>query len=340
MDKIKCKKMPNEFICEKCDFKCYKRSNFEIHLGTAKHRRIKMDKKEEITTYNCECGKKYNYQSGLCKHKKKCTYKTQEELLAETLKQQLEEQRRRHEEQKEEQLKRDEEQKEEQRKRDEEQRKLLQEQKEEQQRRDEEHKQQIEILSDKISGMSLVTNHITNNVNSNNNVVIDNLNYFLNTQCKDAMDLSTFLRSIKVVKEDVDYFLKHGYLKGMEMMLQKYLYSLKVEERPIHCTDKKRKVIYYKDGDCWKKDTEKLQLKHIINNIECKNVMYIEDIHSKRRPEELERFESKAYQWYLKSIEATTGGTHGTANINHARALNRITEEIYVKVVVKQDLIR
>jgi len=336
MDKNKSSLSSNKYYCEKCDYSCLYSSEYERHLGTAKHRRIKMDKKEEITTYNCECGKKYNYQSGLCKHKKKCTYKTQEELLAETLKQQLEEQRRRHEEQKEEQRKRDEEQ----RKRDEEQRKRDEEQKEEQQRRDEEHKQQIEILSDKISGMSLVTNHITNNVNSNNNVVIDNLNYFLNTQCKDAMDLSTFLRSIKVVKEDVDYFSKHGYLKGMEMMLQKYLYCLKVEERPIHCTDKKRKVIYYKDGDCWKKDTEKLQLKHIINNIEFKNVMYIENIHSKRRPEELERFESEAYQWYLKSIEATTGGIHGTANINHARALNRITEEIYVKVVVKQDLIR
>ena len=326
MDKNKSSLSSNKYYCEKCDYSCLYSSEYERHLGTAKHRRIKMDKKEEITTYNCECGKKYNYQSGLCKHKKKCTYKTQEELLAETLKQQLEEQRRRHEEQKEEQRKRDEEQ----RKRDEE-------QKEEQQRRDEEHKQQIEILSDKISGMSLVTNHITNNNNVN---VIENLNYFLNTQCKDAMDLSTFLRSIKVVKEDVDYFSKHGYLKGMEMMLQKYLYCLKVEERPIHCTDKKRKVIYYKDGDCWKKDTEKLQLKHIINNIEFKNVMYIENIHSKRRPEELERFESEAYQWYLKSIEATTGGIHGTANINHARALNRITEEIYVKVVVKQDLIR
>jgi hypothetical protein len=274
-----------------------------------------METKQIEEKIHCECGKEYSNRSGLFKHKKKCTYKTQEEKLAETLKQQLEEQR----------------------KRDEEQWKLLQEQKEEQQRRDEEHKQQIEILSDKISGMSLVTNHITNNNNVN---VIENLNYFLNTQCKDAMDLSTFLRSIKVVKEDVDYFSKHGYLKGMEMMLQKYLYCLKVEERPIHCTDKKRKVIYYKDGDCWKKDTEKLQLKHIINNIEFKNVMYIENIHSKRRPEELERFESEAYQWYLKSIEATTGGDHGTANINHARALNRITEEIYVKVVVKQDLIR
>ena len=325
------RKMPKQLYCEKCDFKCYKRSNFDIHLGTAKHRRKHLETIKTAIKIYCECGKEYSNRSGLFKHKKKCTYKTQEELLAETMKQQKEEQLKLLQEQKEEQLKLLQEQKEEQRKRDEQ-------QKEEQRKRDEEHKQQIEILTDKISGMSLVTNHITNN--NNNTVVIENLNHFLNTQCKDAMDLSTFLRSIKVVKEDVDYFLKHGYLKGMEMMLQKYLYSLKVEDRPIHCTDKKRKVIYYKDGDCWKRDTKKLQLKHIINNIECKNVMYIENIHSKRRPEELERFESKAYQWYLKSIEATTGGTHGTANINHARALNRVTEEIYVKVVVKQDLIR
>ena len=331
METEKTPKTPKQFYCEKCDFKCYKYSDYERHLGTAKHRRKQLETKKNEIKIHCECGKEYSNRSGLFKHKKKCTYKTQEELLAETLKHQKEEQLKLLHEQKEEQLKLLQEQKEEQRK-------LLQEQKEEQQRRDEEHKQQIEILTDKISGMSLVTNHITNN--NNNTIVIENLNYFLNTQCKDAMDLSTFLRSIKVVKEDVDYFLKHGYLKGMEMMLQKYLYSLKVEERPIHCTDKKRKVIYYKDGDCWKRDTEKLQLKHIINNIECKNVMYIEDIHRKRRPEELERFESKAYQWYLKSIEATTGGTHGTANINHARALNRVTEEIYVKVVVKQDLIR
>jgi len=312
MTNKKTPKTPKEFICEKCDFKCFKYSDYERHLETAKHQRRINPNKITPKNFICKCGKEYKHMTSLCNHKKKCTYKTQEERLAETLKQQLEEQRTRDEEQK-----------------------------EEQRRRDEEHKQQIEILTDKISGMSLVTNHITNNVQHvNNNVnVIENLNHFLNTQCKDAMDLSTFLRSIKVVKEDVDYFSKHGYMKGMEMMFQKYLYCLKVEERPIHCTDKKRKVIYYKDGDCWKKDTEKLQLKHIINNIEFKNVMYIENIHSKRRPEELEHFESKEYQWYLKSIEATTGGTHGTANINHARALNRIIEEIYVKVV-QHDLLK
>ena len=293
------------YVCDSCLFKCNDKRDYERHLMTAKHqRRINPNKKADYL-FTCKCGKEYKHMTSLCNHKKKCTYKPPEEMIAENLKQQLNEQ------------------------------------KEEQRQRDEEHKQQIEILTDKISGMSLVTNHITNNVQHvNNNVnVIENLNYFLNTQCKDAMDLSTFLRSIKVVKEDVDYFSKHGYLKGMEMMFQKYLYSLKVEERPIHCTDKKRKVIYYKDGDCWKKDTEKLQLRHIINNIECKNVMYIENIHSKRRPEELEHFETKAYQWYLKSIEATTGGTHGTANINHSRVLNMLTDEIYVKVV-QHDLLK
>ena len=32
--------------CEKCDYTCFHQSKYERHLGTAKHRRIKMDKKE------------------------------------------------------------------------------------------------------------------------------------------------------------------------------------------------------------------------------------------------------------------------------------------------------
>ena len=99
----------NHFHCVKCDFKCSYYSEYERHLGTAKHRRKQLETKKNEIKIHCECGKEYSNRSGLFKHKKKCTYKTQEERLAETLKQQLEEQR----------------------KRDEEQRKLLQEQKEE-----------------------------------------------------------------------------------------------------------------------------------------------------------------------------------------------------------------
>jgi len=80
MDNKKGPKGPQEFICEKCDFKCYKKSKYERHLDTAKHKRIKMDKIGIKETYDCICGKKYDYQSGLCKHKKKCNYKTPEKI--------------------------------------------------------------------------------------------------------------------------------------------------------------------------------------------------------------------------------------------------------------------
>ena len=107
------------YICEKCHFKCNDKRDYERHLGTAKHRRIKMDKNDIIISYDCDCGKKYNYQSGLCKHKKKCTYKPPEEILKNEMKEILKEQQ-------------------------EEQRKLLIEQQEQ-------HKQQIEVLTEKIS---------------------------------------------------------------------------------------------------------------------------------------------------------------------------------------------
>jgi len=164
MDKKKSSLSSNKYYCERCEYSCLYSSEYERHLGTAKHRRIKMDKKEEITTYECECGKKYNYQSGLCKHKKKCNYKTPEEMLKNEMKQILEKQQeqQRHliEKQQEEQRKREEKQQEEQRR-------LIEQQREEQRIRDEQHKQQIEVLTEKISGMSLVTNH--NTINNNNN---------------------------------------------------------------------------------------------------------------------------------------------------------------------------
>jgi hypothetical protein len=85
MDNKKTPKTPKEFICDKCDFKCFKPSDYKRHLGTAKHKRIKMDKSGINETYDCICGKKYEYQSGLCKHKKKCNYKTPEQIKEQSM---------------------------------------------------------------------------------------------------------------------------------------------------------------------------------------------------------------------------------------------------------------
>ena len=80
MDIIDIEKMPKnaeKYICKICDFKCSKQSNYKKHTDTPKHIKNSQNdindiKKESIEEYNCECGKKYNYYSGLWRHKKIC----------------------------------------------------------------------------------------------------------------------------------------------------------------------------------------------------------------------------------------------------------------------------
>ena len=73
-------KMPKEFICEKCDFKCFKLSNYEIHLGTAKHKILTNTDKNGEKRWECICGKKYKHRQSYHTHKKKCNYKTPEQI--------------------------------------------------------------------------------------------------------------------------------------------------------------------------------------------------------------------------------------------------------------------
>ena len=311
-------KTPKEFVCEKCEFKCFKPSDYERHLETAKHKKQHLTTEEQQKKLECICGKKYKERTALYRHKKKCTYKAPEEKITEILLQQQEEQRRRDQQQNEERRKRD----------------------EEQRKRDEQHKEQIEVLSDKISGMSLVTNHNTINNTTNNTTNTFNLKFFLDTQCKDAIDFNSFLRSIKIDDDDLKKFEDNGYIDGMMNVLERNLYSMKVEDRPIHCTDKKRKTIYYKkeNGD-WENDKTHIKMPLLINYIETVSNDYFEKVYQESGGLGENDTESPRYKWYIKMTFATTGGNYGNSDINRTHIMGMLTEEIYVKVV-KNDKLR
>jgi stress-induced morphogen len=319
-------KNPTIFICENCDFKSSNKKDYKRHLDTAKHKKQHLTTEEQQKNLECICGKKYKERTALYRHKKKCTYKTPEEKITEILLQQQEEQRRR-----------DEQQNEERRKRDEVQMRLIEEHHKRDEEQREEHKQQIEVLTEKISGMSLVTNHNTINNNTNNTF---NLKFFLNTQCKDAIDFNSFLRSIKVDNEDLDMFDNNGYIAGMMNVLERNLYSMRIEDRPIHCTDKKRKTIYYKkeNGD-WEKDGDKVKMPYLIDHIENVSNNYFEKIYKESGGLGDNDTESLRYKWYIKMTFATTGGDYESSKVNHTRIMGLLTDEIYVKVV-KTDKIR
>ena len=63
---------PDKFSCEKCGFKCNKKSNYDMHLTTEKHNSIITRTENEHNIYTCSCSKIYKYHSGLWRHKQHC----------------------------------------------------------------------------------------------------------------------------------------------------------------------------------------------------------------------------------------------------------------------------
>ena len=98
-------------------------------------------------------------------------------------------------------------------------------------------------------------------VNNNNNI-----NFFLNNQCSDAMAIADFAKGLVMCLEDVNYALENGKIKGIENIIRKRFDELGVYKRPLHCTDAKRGTLYVKGEEGWEK--EKGEMNKMIRDVE------------------------------------------------------------------------
>ena len=119
-----------------------------------------------------------------------------------------------------------------------------------------------QILKDAIPKMG--NNTIINNNNTTNNF---NLNFFLNEQCKDALNISEFVDSLKITFEDLLYSKKNGLVEGISNVMIRGLKELDIYKRPIHCTDVKRDTMYIKDKEKWEKDESHEKMRNTIIKI-------------------------------------------------------------------------
>ena len=88
---------------------------------------------------------------------------------------------------------------------------------------------------------------VGNNNTINNNQKF-NIHVFLNEQCKDALNLSDFVKSLHVTLEQLDFTNKNGLADGISKTIIDNMSKLSIYERPLHCTDIKRETLYIKEN--------------------------------------------------------------------------------------------
>jgi len=241
--------------CDKCDYTTSQKSSYVKHILSAKHKMdtSKLQVAQKVATHHhiCECGKKYRYSQGLSKHKRGCNYKIVEQPVA--TEEIVVKDRRLNNEVIIDIIRENQEFR----------NMLLEQQKENK----ELMSKMIEIAQTQLPVPSTIINNQNNQTNN------FNLNFFLNETCKDAMNIQEFIENIKVTFDELMTIGDSGFVSGVTDILVKRLRDLEVEKRPIHCTDSKRETIYLKDNNSWNKDDKsKTQLKRMIEKIEYKNV--------------------------------------------------------------------
>ena len=179
-------------------------------------------------------------------------------------------------------------------------------------------------LQKQIIEMTPQTN-ITNNINNN-----FNLNVFLNEECKDAINMSEFIKSINIQLQDIEHTKNNGICLGLQNIFVNALKSLGTNKRPIHCTDVKRETLYIKEEDIWcgENDKNREQIKKSLSNIadkQCKEIKQWEEVNIKDESDK----GNDEYQKMVSNIFSTLDDTQAN------RVIKEIAKEVKIDKEVK-----
>lgn len=136
--------------------------------------------------------------------------------------------------------------------------------------------EQNKTLQTQIIELSKERNMIINNTNNTTHNQQFNLQVFLNTECKDAIKLSDFVKSLNITLEDLEFTKNNGIIEGVSSIIVNNLKGMDVHKRPIHCTDAKRETMYVKTDE-WIKDDDGANIKKFIYLTSCYQIKRIQD---------------------------------------------------------------
>lgn len=301
------------FHCVVCNYYCIHRGDWRKHLATLKHKRLACDIEDEcndISNCKCECGRVFKYERNLFKHSKTCQtfINGSNNTLTEAVKTLVAENQKLSE-----QLK--------------------------------------NFVPNNDNGCALTTRNDTNtathanqiigNNNTINNYVVNKPNYitaikdsqinmkvYLDKHCSQAINLSSFIENLELNSSDLDETRERGLAYSLGKVLLRGLKDLDLNQRPIHCGDLRKSVMYVRDNDEWDLDKKETHLRNAINILSSKQI------------EQIKQWEKEHPGW-----DQTEQGTQAYAEI--VRNLFKVSRENekekvenqVIKTIAKETLI-
>ena len=296
-------KNPKKNYCDYCHYNTSNKKDYNRHLLTSKHTKmVKIltftDKNgREIplseNQYTCNCGKLYKHRQSLFTHKKKCKSENNFGNIY----------------------------------CDNDENNIVQ-------NSDHSDKELIMLLikenSDFKNMMMKVLENGTHNITHNNSHNKSfNLQFFLNETCKDAMNITDFVDSLKLQLSDLERVGELGYIEGISSIIVRNLKEMDVTQRPVHCMDKKRETIYIKDKDKWEKDEDKIKMHKLVKKVADKNARLLPKF--KEKYPDYNKASSRISDKYNKIIIESMGGQGDNDYEKEEKIIKKVTKEVVVE---------
>jgi hypothetical protein len=293
-------KNAENYSCEKCNFICSKKSNYDKHMLTRKHKNRtilneKMPKNAENNFVCINCNKAYKIRNSLWYHQQRCSgtpcyqvtaksttndastndVKNLTNLVMEVV------------------------------------------------------RQNNDLTSKLVEICKNGTSNYSNNTTNSHNKTF-NLQFFLNETCKDAMNITEFVDSVKLQLSDLENVGKLGFIDGISNIIVKKLKSLDITQRPVHCSDSKRETMYIKDDNKWEKENEdKTKIRKVIKQIANKNTKLLKDFREKTP--DYNNSDSHISDEYNKLIIEAMGGRGDNDIEKENKIIKNISKEVIIE---------
>ena len=292
METKSCLKNTEKFICENCDYVTSKKSSYDKHTATLKHlNRINIEQKSCPLGFVCKkCNKMYKARNSLWYHEQKCNVIPEPPVPNETILEIFI-------------------------------------------KENTDFKNIILELMKNNGDLQNKMLEMCKNGNMNNNTINShnksfNMQFFLNEQCKDAMNIAEFIDSFQLQFSDLERVGELGYVDGISDIIIKKLNEMDIYKRPIHCSDTKRDIMYVRAENVWEKETnghDRLRL--FIKQITHKNIKLI-PLWAETHPQAKDH-QHPLNDNYLSMVSQAMGG-RGNLEESENKIIRKIAKTVYI----------